>query len=351
MLFSEGISYLSSELAKTPAEAETLVKLKNSLNFGKIEVGKSAMWRDLLVPNEELVTVGVYETGTASVGENSRAVSFGGGAVVSSSFKGRYIQINNGGIYEITDVNTGANTVSLKSPAQESASGTFQITKRYYRVPSDILMILPDTNTPDHAVPLEIQGQDEYASDYTDGTITIVKDSFVFTGNGTAFFDKVFPGDMIQIDTDVYRVNRVLSDGSILSRNRAKKTVSSAPYRITSDTPYKASINDSSIGKVPGTSFPLIQTGRGVVRYQYIRSLYQMVHPSDTTELPSRFDRAILDFANAEFKRISKLEGYSADFSIAQARVNALALNKDLAFYPYQTLKQNIPYGVRGRRH
>src|SRR3990167_4771266 len=111
MKFSSAIEQLARSVAKTDTDDETKDKIKQSLNYAKIEVGKSAFWDQLLISNNELLLIPKYETGTATITKDSRTVTLGGGAIVSTSFKGRYFKsqtsINE---YEVIDVDTGAGT-------------------------------------------------------------------------------------------------------------------------------------------------------------------------------------------------------------------------------------------------
>lgn len=348
MLFSAGIESLARILTKIPTDKETEDKIKQALNIAKVEIGKAAFWQQLLVPNNELLIIPKYTTGKASITKDSRVVTLTDGAVVESGFKGRFFsskKTERG--YEIVNVDTGANTLTLKTPIIEDmeAGLDYSIRKKFYRLPSDILAIMPDNSRIDGNPGIEIEGYDEYQTNYTTETISLTKDSATLTGSGTSFFDNVFAGDIIEAGANVYRVKRVESDTSIIMLNRAIDTFSGA-YVIRSDTPYK--------GKLKGLSIQGDQTEKSIFRFSYIRSLYQMVHPNDDTEFPAQFDLVMLDFAKGEFGRMAGTgqgASWQQDLSLADARLRKLMLDRKLVYEPFTQFKMYIPAGMgRGSR-
>lgn len=344
MNFADGINRLADIVSKTPTDSDTLGKLKQSLNFAKTEVSKAALWQQLHVPNNELIIIPDYTTGTANITLDSRTVSLAG-ASLSIAFKGRFFKSQNSRFsYEIIGVDVANNLLTLRSPVTEdSASGlTYVIHKQYYRVNDDILTVLPDKWRQINPIPFEVEGYDEYASDYSVGSITLAKDSTILTGIGTAFLDNVFPGQTITVNSQIYRVRRINSDTEILMVNHATESFTGS-YLISADTPYKA--------RISGISDYTTATRKTVLRYGYIRSLYNMVTDSDTTELPVGFDLCILDFAKGHFGRISNTAGFEKDLQIGELRLNKLKLDRDLIFRPYTVFASDIPYGLRGGRY
>lgn len=343
MLFSTGIEFLSRILTKTPTDKETEDKIKQALNVAKVEIGKAAFWQQLLVPNNELLIIPKYTTGKASITKDNRVVTLTDGAVVIDGFKGRFFsspKTERG--YEIADVNTVANTLTLKTPIIEDTEAgiEFSIRKKFYRLPSDILAVLPDNSRSDGNPGIEIEGYDEYQENYTTGTITLTKDSATFTGTGTAFFDNVFSGDIIEAGANVYRVKRVKSDTVGIMLNRAIDNFSGT-YVIRSDTPYK--------GKLKGVAIHGDQTEKSIFKFSYIRSLYYMVHPNDDTEFPTQFDLAILDFAKGEFGRMAGTgqgASWQQDLGLADARLRKLMLDRKLVYEPFTQFKMYIPAGM-----
>src|SRR3990167_577506 len=219
MLFINGIQELVQEVVKSETDAKTVLKVKSALNFGKSEVSKYALWKHLEVPNNELLIIPNYITGTATCTKDSRTVTIGGGGSGSADFVGRYFS-RDSRIYEIIDVS--GNTLTLKTPfIEDSGTGSFYIWKKWYRVPSDIKAVLPQEDYSDMPAPFEIMGYDSYRTDYSN-QVTVTKNSNVLTGSG--FLDVVYPGDYIQIDSGIYRVKVIRSDTNLLLTNKALET-------------------------------------------------------------------------------------------------------------------------------
>jgi hypothetical protein len=350
MLFSNAIEKLSSEVTKNKDDKDTLDKIKNALNFGRSEVSKYSLWRNLEVPNSELTIIPQYSTGTASVTKDSRTVSLGGGASVVSDFKGRIFKgQTSAGPYEISDVDTSANTITLKTPIiEDSGTFTYTIWKKYYRIPSDVRVVLPNEEYSDMPSPFEVHGYDPYASSYN-VTAVVVKGSNILTGSGTSFFDNVYPGDMVTIESNIYRVRRIQSDTKCILVNKAL-TDYSGSVTFSSDTPYVARLvgynNQFTNNFTPASN----QSTKTILNFSYIRTLYDMVSDDDNTELPVYFDRAILDFAKAEFGRVTNVLGWKDDLNLAQARLVKLEYDKDLIWESKREFNMSIPSGMgRGR--
>src|SRR3990167_7086049 len=91
---------------KKPATGETLEQMRATWRFAKIEVGKAAMWRHLLVPNTELIIEADYDEGTIAVTANSRTVTLTGGSVLAKH-KGWYLQASSSTRqYEVRNIDT-----------------------------------------------------------------------------------------------------------------------------------------------------------------------------------------------------------------------------------------------------
>lgn len=345
MLFKQAQDKLALEVTKASSDSETLIRIKNSLNFGKSEVSKYTHWRHLEVPNNELLVIPQYTTGTASAVQDSRTVTLIGGTV-SANFKGRFFKGQQSSqIYEITDVSVPLNTLTLKTPIIEaSQTYAYTIWKRFYRVPSDIRIVLPNEDYADLPTPFEIHGYDDYAADYS-VSVAFVEKSNLITGSG--FFDNVFPGDMIIQDVNIYRVLKVNSDTQITMTNQATTTITQTAT-FTSDTPYKAQLPENPLINRYGTI--LDASGKTILPYSYIRTLYDMVADGDDTELPAYFDRAILDFAKGEYLRATNSPNWGSEIQLGQARLQKLELDGKLVRKSNERFKSNIPAGMgRGR--
>ena len=326
---------LAREVSKAQGSTDNTEQLNAGLDFGKIEVGKYALWRHLEVPNNELLVIPNYETGTATITKGSRTVSLAG-ASVSSDFKGRYFSSSKSSRqYEIQDVS--GNDLTLKTEIiEDSGSGlTFSIFKKWYRLPSDIRVLLPEYETHGMPTKIEVHGYDEYWDDYETGTVTFVKDSRIATFVGSVLLDRVFSGDIIESGVHLYRIRTVRSNSQILMANRAKENFSLG-FKIKSDSPYK--------GRLTGVDD---STEKQILRYSYIRCLYPMVSDFDDTEMPPDFDRCILDFAKAEVKRMNNSEAWENDLNLATRRLQKLENdNKDLVWHSAQKFSPVIHAGM-----
>ena len=337
MKFGKAKSLLGLESGVDIHAEKPDLKLQSALNFAKIQVGKYERWRHLVVANHELIVVPDYDTGTASITKGSRTVTLGGGAAPTADFKGRFFSHQKGSFtYEIRSV-SGQDLI-LKTPvAEDSESGlTYVVQKVHYRLPSDVRLILPDQNQWNKPTIIEVFGYDEYAADYSQGQITLAKGSktAVFSG-GAAVLDNSFPGDIIDVQVREYRVRTVVSDTEITMVNRAVDDYS-GKYTIKSDTPYKGML--VGIGK---------QDSEFVVRFDYIRSLFPMVSDEDDTELPVDFDRAILDWAKGEYKRMPPgTADWVNDVNIAQRHLQKLAVDTTLTVQSAELFPPAIPPGM-----
>lgn len=343
MRFIDGRNQLSLEYTKSVGSAGNVAQIDSALNFGKVEVGKYSLWRHLEVPNNELVVIPNYETGTATITKGSCTVTLAG-ASVSADFKGRYFSSSRSSVqYEIADVS--GNDLTLKSEVAEDSGGglKFSIFKKWYRLPSDIRVVLPDYEKNEMPTNIEVHGYDEYWSEYSIGNVSFTKNSktATFTG-GSALLGNVYPGDMIDAGKPLYRIRTVDSDTQITMVNKSKETFSSE-FTIKSDSPYK--------GFLVGVSN---STEKQILRFPYIRCLYPMISDFDDTELPPDFDRCILDFAKSEIMRMNNATGWEQEFNMAQRRLQKLENdNKDLVWHAAQQFSPIIPRGLgrsEGRR-
>ena len=351
MKFIDGINQLALEVKKKKDEEDNEAILKASLNFAKIEVGKSYFWKELKRDAELIVTPN-YTSGLVSYTQNSRTVT-GSGTVWTASMAGRYFKAANMSYwYRIAMVDASAQVLYLESAVIESSasSQTYQIWKRYYRVNSDIRLVLPDTTRNNLPLPFEVDGYDLTLTPYVNGTISATANSQTITGTSTAFFGNVYPGDLITIESDTYRIRSVDSDTQLTLTNKVV-TAWNGKYSIESDTPYQA---DMSYTPSVYANYPyqldgaFAPTQNTLTRYYYLRMLYPMVNDDDTTELSVKFDRCIMDFAKAEFKRLSDSPNWEKEFLIAQARLEKLKQDASLIFYPYQTFHPQV-YAGNGR--
>lgn len=334
MRFDKAILDLSREVGKSSDDAEIKLKLKAALNTAKLTVGKAYHWKELKTYGE-LVLIPDYTDGAVSITQDSRTVT-GSGTAWTSAMVGRFFRhANTGLLYRIISVQS-ATQLTLQSPIVESsASGlSYLIRKRFYRVNTDIRIVLPDEKSNTMDIPFTVEGYDSAAQEYSTGTVSITKDSNILTGSGTSFLDNCYPGDLITVsnNNDAYIVKTVDSNTQITMVNKATASLSGRSYSISTTEPIQAELT-------------IQPTTKTILPYFYIRHLYNMVNDADTTELSNKFDRVFMDFAKAEYGRIANTPQWTADLEIAQARLETLKQNSSLVWYPYRTFPPSIPAG------
>lgn len=337
MLFSEAIQELPIETGKSKTDSEVLEKVKASLNFSKIEVSKSYHWKELERPSELLV-LPYYKTGSATITQESRTVTLTGGATVSADFTGRFFKPDNGTRwYLIRYADVANNQIILESPIIEDSSSTaYRIWKKFYRIPTDVRVVLPDVTQPGFPIPFEIKSYNLAAGRYNTGTITITENSNVFTGTGTAFLDNIFPGDTLVIEGKIFHVKTVDMDTRGALANVSDITLT-ASYYIESEAPVQAFTES------------VLEDERNILPYTYIRHLYKMVHDNDSTELSTKFDRTFIDIAKAEYLRMTNSEKWVSEMQLGLGRLEKLKLDSELTRPAYKQFKSHIPHFMPGR--
>jgi len=332
MLFGNAISELAFLVNKKRDDTDVEGKLKFAVNAAKIIVSKSYHWKELKSYGE-LVLIPNHTSGTVSITLDSRTVN-GSGTDWTSAMVGRFFQHSQtSAYYRIINV-VSATQLILQSPIVEATASalTYLIRKRFYRVNSDIRLVLPDEKSDAMEVPFTIEGYDLNDTDYSAGTVSVTADSNILTGVGTSFLDNVHPGDLINLQSYKYTVRTVDSDTQITMNNRAMETFPGGAYFIKSESPIQAEIFTAPSQKA-------------VQPFFYIRHLYDMVHDNDSNELSNKFDRTFMDWAKAEFERSVNAPGWQANILMAQGRLNTLKQNADLVWYPYRTFPPRVLAG------
>lgn len=332
MLYGKFIDELIDRLKLNKAKSEDRVIAGRKICGAYKEIANVATvnWEPLKRIGE-VVTVSNYTTGTATITNGSRSVTFGGGAALTSAMEGRFFQPQGtSNWYRIVKVNSATDLTLYTPIIESSATGTYTIWKRYYYLPSEVRKIIDfgswirdgalmdrsnqafqdkALNLSSTGDPIEFSmfGVDPFESSYTTGTISLTKDSDLATGASTAWLDNVTPGDILIVGTTTYRVKRVESDTSIRLLNFANATITSQTYTIR---------RESNLG------FQLWYNPNQatVLPYYYVKRAYDLVNEDyDKPELPEEFDKAILDGAEADRlgdlndpKAITKLQLYNA---------------------------------------
>lgn len=332
MLFGDFQAELGVRLKLTADERKTDEQkaiLSRKLNDAYKEVARAYDWEHLKRTGE-LLTVPNYTDGSVAITINSNIVT-GTSTVWTSSMEGRYFQPQgSGNWYRISKVNSATELVLLTPIIEASAGGqTYKIWKRFYYLYSEVRRIMdfgswivdgqlinkPAQYFQDNVIDISVTGEpssfslygaDPFERSYSDGTISLVKDSNLLSGVGTLWLANVDAGDIVKVGTLIFRVKRVESDTAIRLTTRAASDISGSPYSTEKDLPVGIQLYFSAN---KAYLFP----------YTYSKRVYDMQNDLDRPELPEEFDLAILDGAEANRLRdlndsrwVKKLGEYSA---------------------------------------
>lgn len=322
MRLSEAIAEEARRFSKTVDKAFSDLT-KPIVNISYKEVGKSWDWPELDTYGS-IVAVPIVE-GSVSVTTDSYTVTIAGS---STDWKGRFFR-KKGGDNDYRIVFVSGNTVTLDQPIIESGTIDYEIEKRFYPIPTEVRNIISfenrvyltslDNNAlrqhlPNYSSgivdnPFSVHGIDKFTDDYAVGTVSADADSNVITGaSGMLWLANAKPGNIIRFGNVDYRIRRVETDTRIISYNKVPKTTAVA-YTISSDS--------AKTIRMRGTF-----TTKKVIPFQYIRSVYDMVHNDDTMDLSEEAQIAVLDFAEAYLASGPlRLDDWAARLIRAQARL------------------------------
>lgn len=344
MILGRLIDQLCDRLKVSREEQDNRIILKDRLNLAYREIANlgGVNWKHL-ERTGAIVTIPNYTTGTATVTKDSRTVTFSG-STITSAMVGRYFKAAGSSRWYRINYFVSSSEVTLDQPIQEdSGSGkTFSIWKRFYRLPSEVRRLtyfsdwandgkleetttqrlsaketdLSVTGTPEEFI---LYGADEYATDYTTGTVTGTKDTNVLTGSGTSWLDNVEAGDIIEASSQVLRVKRVESNTRIILLNYLTADLSANTYTARKDANLTVQLFEN----------PSAAT---IVPYIYQKRAYDMVNEDyDRPELPEEFDLAILDGAFAMRLGELKDDRWATQFQVYSSRIQDLKVNRFLS--------------------
>lgn len=359
MLFGQLTDNICDRFAIPRNDAARAI-LRDKVNLIYKEVGNitNVNW-ETLKRTGEIVTVPNYTTGTCTITNGSRTVTFAG-ATLTSAMAGRYFKPQTSNNWYLIVAVPDASTLVLRSAIIESSgtSLTYNIWKRYYYLPSEVRKLInfgswisggelvertenkllkggTDVSLVGDPGEFVLFGTDTFASSYTTGTVTIATNSNTLTGVGTTWLANVEPGDRVRINTQRLRVKRVESDTSIVLLNYANSAVTGATYAIE---------KDSNIG------FQLYYNPNQaiIIPYTYVKRVYDMVNDDyDRPELPEEFDIAILD--GAEAMRLKDLDDarWINQLAVYASRVTDLKATRFASSPRYRQMSPKIT--SRGR--
>ena len=347
MRLSEARNEVARRFNKFPPDKPFTDLADPIVNLSYLEVGKSWDWPELDTYGS-LVSIPVVE-GSVAVTTGSYTVTISG---AESAWKGRFFR-QKGGDNDYRIVNISGNDLTLDQAIIESGAITYQIENRFYTLPTEVRNIIGFenrvflTSLDNNALrqhlpsstgrivdnPFSVHGTDKFTDDYAVGTVSADVDSNIITGaGGMKWLANVAAGNVIRISNVDYRVRRVETDTRIISYNKLPKTTPIA-YVISQD--------GAKTVRMRGNF-----TTKKVIPFQYIRSVYPLIHNDDKMDLSEEAKIAVLDFTEAYLASGPlKQDDWAAKLLKAQARLNrahALATAVKPAFRMFPPL---IPRG------
>lgn len=332
------------------------------INLGYLDVGKSWPWTQLKTDGS-ILAIPIYSTGTAALVLGSFTVTIAGGTL-TAAMKGRFFRKKGGSNnYRIVNVDTSAGTLTLDQAIVETSESAaeYEIEKRFYTAPTEVRQIISwdraggDTlgldnrafrevypsgssrNSPLVDVPFEVHGTDEFTDDYTEGTVAVTANSAVVTGTGNMeWLTYAKPGNIMRFSDVNYRVRRVEGNKRIVLYNKVEEAIDSITYAIKVD---------NALTLRPFGTF----TENRVIRFHYIRSVFDLIHDDDTIELSREAGLAVHDFADAYITEALGKDGWQGKLLKAQARLQRAQQLADPVKSAFRMFAPLIPRG-NGRR-
>lgn len=347
MKLNAAIKELASRFGKDEFDDKFRALAIPKYNLAHFEVGKSWDWKELETFGSIVAVTNVE--GTVAITNGARTVTIAGS---DPAWKGRFFSEQEGGnIYRIVDV-TGNVLTFDQDIIEGTGTISYRISKIFYTVPSEARRIIEfdrlskvitsrdhsglrqsflDYNSNIRDIPLEISGKDDFAVDYSTGTLAATAGSTTFTGTGTAWLDNVQSGDIVNFGNQDYTVRRVETDLKIISYNKAASD---------NDGSYTISKSNAKTARLRTT----FTTAR-VIPFTYIRYVHNLVNGEDQSELNRDADLAVLDFAEAYIAEALPLTGWSVKLQKAQLRLQAAQAKSDPLRSAFKHLPPLIPQG------
>lgn len=320
------------------------------LNLAYKEVYRAHRW-EYRKRTGQITIIPKYTTGTCTVtkfnGTNesaARTVVFAG-ATLSDSMRGRYLKVSGSSKWHKIVYISGS-TAYLDTPIvdiESAGSLTFDIWKRFYYLKSDVEEVLdfgkwgdgvlsyaPDIQTKHTDIsktgsaPYEfnVYGVDPFNDlTYSTGTIQIPADSNVMTGTSTAWLSAGFDsGDIVEIGSNRYPINRVESDTRIILVNYQSEAVTAGSlYTLRKNNPLGIEIYNTT-------------NAYNVLPYTYLAKPYDLIHVTkDYIALTDRFIQAIVSRAHyyafndaKDDRAITELKVYDGELLGLKSKVSVV---------------------------
>lgn len=348
MTFLEGIKELARRFDKSSDLSKFRDLAEPAFNQGYLDVGKSWLWKELETYGS--VVAEPLAEGKVTVTTGSQAVTISG---ASSEWAGWFFKESGGeNTYRILRVN--GNILTLDQPIIESGNIDYEIEKRFYTIPTEARVItafdadptrvmsldnrglrsrLPDYTPPLSDVPFHVYGSDKFVSVYEDGEATVAEGSEIVTGTGgTEWLANVLPGDIFSFGGVDYRVRRAEGDARLVLYNYSKSTATQK-YEIVRDNAKTIRLR---------TEF----TAKKVIPFNYIRSVFNLVHDDDRTELALEAGNAILDFGEAYLAQALNKDDWANRLLKAGGRLRKAQELASPVNAAYKQLNPLIPRGM-----
>jgi len=324
MTLLEALTQLAKRFVGKTINDEFKKLATSFVNDAYREVGKSWNWKELDTYGS-VVAVPIVE-GAVTVAAGSFSVSIPG---ASADWKGRIFR-KQGGENDYRIVYVDGTTLYLDQALIESGAISYEIEKRFYTLPTEVRVItgfenrpyltsldnnamrqhLPNYNSVIVDNPFTVHGADKFTDDYKVGAISVsVSEPYVVTGTGGMEWLKyVRAGNVMRFNNVDYRVRRVEKNDRMVLYNGAAKT-DNAAYVVKQDSAKTIRMR----GKF---------TTDKVIPFQYIRSVYDLIHDDDLIELSEEARLAVIDFADAGISAGPiKQDDWAARLLRAQARL------------------------------
>lgn len=318
------------------------------LNDAYREVGKSWNWKELDTYGS-VVAIPVVE-GTVTITAGSFTVSIAG---ASTDWKGRFFR-KQGGENDYRIVYVDGTNIYFDQALIESGSIDYEIEKRFYTLPTEVRVItgfenrpyltsldnnamrqhLPNYNSVVIDNPFTVHGADKFTDDYKVGNISVAQsDPYIVTGTGGMEWLKyVRAGNIMRFNNVDYRVRRVEKNDRLVLYNGAPKT-DNVSYVVKQDSAKTIRMR----GKF---------TTDKVIPFQYIRSVYDLIHDDDLIELSEEARLAVVDFADAGISAGPiKQDDWAARLLRAQARLERAQSLSNPTRPAYRMFAPLIPKG------
>lgn len=349
MKFSEAVAELARRFDKAGELDKFKALAQPAVNLAYLDVGKSWRWKQLETYGS-IVAIPTVET-SATVTQDSQSVTVIG---ADTAWAGRFFR-KKGGENEYRILYVSGNVLTLDQPVvEDSGSITCEIEKRFYTLPTEVRDLGPfDAMTKNGVsldnrglrstvpqydprlleIPFHVHGTDKFTDTYSAGSATVTADSSVVTGTGTAWLANVRPGNIFAFSTAEYRVRRVESDTRMVLYNLVAKAAANQPYKIYQDQPLTVRLR----GEI---------TKKKVIPFNYIRSVYPMIHDDDRIELSEEAKVAVLGFAEAALAKSLNKDDWANRLLEAQGRLKVAQELAEPVSPAYKQLSPLVPRGM-----